>query len=88
MLLFTGWAETRETGGVSAAFILVNSAAGLAGNLASMQLLPPAIPFWAGAALAGGLIGSELGSRRIGTPAFRTLLALVLVVAGGKLIFA
>ena len=32
LLLFMGWAETRETGGVSAAFILVNSLAGLAGN--------------------------------------------------------
>ena len=29
LLIFTRWAETRDTGGVSAAFILVNSAAGL-----------------------------------------------------------
>jgi uncharacterized membrane protein YfcA len=86
LLLFTGWAETRETGGVSAAFILLNSIAGLAGNVASVQHVPPAIPVWAVAAVAGGLIGSELGSRRIGAPAFRTVLALVLVVAGCKLI--
>jgi uncharacterized membrane protein YfcA len=88
LLIFTGWAETRDTGGVSAAFILVNSAAGLAGNLASMQSLPPAIPFWLGAALIGGLIGTELGTRRIGVATFRQLLAVVLVIAGVKLILA
>ena len=36
LLLLMGWAETRETGGVSAAFILANSAAGLAGNPGSL----------------------------------------------------
>lgn len=85
LLLFTGWAETRETGGVSAAFILVNSAAGLAGNLASVQALPAALPVWAAAAVVGGIVGSELGSRRIAVPTFRQLLAVVLVVASGKL---
>jgi uncharacterized membrane protein YfcA len=38
--------------------------------------------------VAGGFIGSELGSRRIGVPAFRKALALVLVIAGGKLILS
>ncbi len=88
LLLTMGWAETRQTGGVSAAFILVNSAAGLAGNPASLAHLPSQFPLWAGAAVIGGLLGSELGSRRIGTPAFRTLLGVVLVIAGAKLIFS
>ena len=87
LLIFTGWAETRNTGGVSAAFILVNSAAGLAGNLASMQSLPSAIPLWLTAAMIGGLIGTELGTRRIAPATFRQLLAVVLVIAGAKLIF-
>ena len=86
LLLFTGWADTRETGGVAAAFILVNSAAGLAGNLASVAQLPAAMPLWACAAALGGLIGSEFGSRRIAPATFRVLLALVLLVAGVKLI--
>jgi uncharacterized membrane protein YfcA len=88
LLLFMGWAETRETGGVAAAFILVNSAAGLAGNPASLGHLPDQLPLWAGAAVIGGLIGSELGSRRIGTPMFKRLLGVVLIVAGIKLIFS
>jgi uncharacterized membrane protein YfcA len=87
LLLFMGWAETKETGGVSAAFILANSAAGLAGNPASLNHLPEELPLWAGAVVIGGLIGSELGSRRIDTPTFRRLLGAVLLVAGTKLVF-
>ena len=88
LLLVMGWAETRQTGGVAAAFILVNSAAGLAGSPGSLGHLPAELPFWAAAVVIGGLIGAELGSRRIGTPTFRRLLAAVLVVAGMKLIFS
>jgi hypothetical protein len=88
LLLFMGWADTRQTGGVSAAFILVNSAAGLAGNPSSVHHLPAQLPLWAGAAVLGGFIGSEIGSRRIGTLMFRRLLGLVLVIAGAKLIFS
>lgn len=88
LLLLMGWAETRETGGVSAAFILVNSLAGLAGNPASLGHLPAQLPLWAGAVVIGGLIGAELGSRRVGTPTFRRLLGVVLLIAGAKLILS
>jgi uncharacterized membrane protein YfcA len=88
LLLFMGWAETRETGGVAAAFILVNSLAGLAGNPTSLSHVPAQLPMWAGAVVIGGLVGSELGSRRIGTPTFRRVLGVVLLVAGAKLIFS
>lgn len=88
LLLFMGWAETRETGGVSAAFILVNSLAGLTGNPASLAHLPTHWPIWAGAVVIGGTIGAGLGSRRIGTPTFRRLLGVVLLVAGAKLVFS
>jgi uncharacterized membrane protein YfcA len=87
VLLLMGWADVRRTAGVSAAFILVNSAASLLGNVASVKSLPAAIPYLAVAALIGGLIGSELGSRRLPSPAIRRLLALVLLIAGIKLIF-
>lgn len=48
--------------------------------------MPSAIPFWIGAVVIGGLIGTELGTRRVATQTFRRLLAGVLVVAGFKLI--
>ncbi len=86
LLLFMGWAETRQTGGIVAAFILVNSLAGLAGNPTSLSHVPDVWPLWGLAVVAGGVAGSEIGSRRIGTPTFRRLLGLVLVVAGAKLV--
>jgi len=87
VLLLANWATMRQTAAVSAAFILVNSIAGLAGNLASVQYLPPQIPMWAAAAVAGGFIGSELGSRRVAPTPMKYILATVLVIAGCKMIF-
>jgi uncharacterized membrane protein YfcA len=86
LLLFTGWSGTRESGGVSAAFILLNSASGLAGNVASLGALPSNVWLWSGIVVVGGLIGSELGSRRVAVTTFRRLLAAVLFVAGMKLL--
>lgn len=88
LLLFTRWADTREAAGISAAFILVNSVAGLAGHSLASRTLPHALPLFAVAAVAGGLIGSTLGSRRLGSPAFRRLLGVVLVIAAAKLILS
>jgi uncharacterized membrane protein YfcA len=85
LLLFTGWAGTRPTSGASAAFILVNSIAGLAGNFASVQNLPNALPLWAVTAAVGALIGTQLGTRHFQSRGIRRALALVLIVAGLKL---
>ena len=87
LLLLMNWADTRRTAGVSAAFILVNSIAGLLGNLTNLHALPPALPYFALAAVAGGIIGSEFGSRRLASVTIRRLLAVVLIVAGVKMIF-
>jgi uncharacterized membrane protein YfcA len=81
LLLFLGWADVRRTAGVSVAFILVNSVSGLLGHLASVKHIPSEIIWWAPAALLGGVIGAELGSRRLALLTMRRLLAAVLVVA-------
>jgi len=88
LLLLNRWAETKTVAGTSAAFILVNSIAGLAGvaSAATTTVLPPPLPLWAFAAVVGGYIGAELGSRRFGNPTIRRLLALVLLIAGVKMI--
>jgi uncharacterized protein len=88
LVLLAGWAETRQMSGVAAAFILVNSIAGLAGHLASVQGLPSSIYLWGVAAVAGGLLGTELGRRRLATVTLRRVLAVVLVVAAVKLVLA
>ncbi|MFA4956211.1 MAG: sulfite exporter TauE/SafE family protein [Candidatus Methanoperedens sp.] len=87
LLLFMGWAKTKQTAGVSAAFILVNSIAGISGHLSSVKFLPESVYPWAIAAVLGGIIGSSLGSRRFVNTTLYRLLAVVLVIAGAKLIF-
>lgn len=87
LLILLGWADYRQAAGVSAAFILVNSVAGLAGLLTEQQSLPQAMPIWAVSAVAGGFVGSQWGSTRLRSTAMLRLLAMVLIVAGLKLIF-
>ena len=86
ILLLMDWAETRTAAGVSAMFILVNSIAGLAGNYAQVTNLPSNVWIWVGAAVLGGVIGSTLGSKRFDSLTLRRVLALVLVLAGVKLV--
>ena len=86
LLLLAGWADARRASAVSAAFIFVNSIAGLAGHLASVGQVPDAIRFWAPAALVGGFLGARVGSRHLAPKSLRRVLALVLLVAGLKLV--
>jgi uncharacterized protein len=86
ILLFFGWAKTKVISGVAAAFILANSMAGLAGFLSKTPVLPAGLGYWALAAIAGGWIGAEYGSKRLANPTIRKLLAAVLVFAGTKMV--
>ena len=87
LILLLGWEEPRKTSGVAAAFILANSIAGLAGNLSSLGSLPAELPFLLAAVGIGGLAGAFMGARRLPRPALLRILALVLAIAGAKLIF-
>lgn len=87
LLIFLRWADVRQTAAVSALFILVNSSAGLAGQLQPGILLPPGMPWMMVLALAGGMVGSHLGAFRFPSRTIRAVLGLVLILAGGKLLF-
>jgi uncharacterized protein len=97
LLLFMGWADPQRTAGVAAAFVLTNSAAGLAGwswgqafalpeGAGVLSALPGALPLFLVAAVAGGSLGSGLGARRLGGETIRALLGVVLVIAAVKLL--
>lgn len=86
LLLLLGWAGMRETAGISALFILLNSTAGLLGHLSSLGNIPPVAPWLAVCAVIGGGFGAHLGSRHLPLTAIRYTLALVLLIAGIKLI--
>jgi uncharacterized membrane protein YfcA len=85
LLLFLGWSEPRRAAGAAAVFILLNSIAGLLGNIGSIDQLPPQLPLFAGAALLGALIGTTLAIRLPVKQLLRAL-GLVLIVAGAKMI--
>ena len=87
LLVLAAWTGTRDAAGLSGAFILVNSVAGLAGLLTGGVDLPPAIPLWVAAVAAGGLVGSWLGAARFSILNLRRALAFVLVLAAAKLVF-
>ena len=87
LLLLRRWARAKSAAAVSALFILFNSAAGLVGNLSSTKRFPSFALTLAVAAIAGGTAGSYLGSRRFEPTTIRRCLAVVLLIAGFKLIF-
>jgi uncharacterized membrane protein YfcA len=85
LLLMMGWATIPQAAGVSAAFILVNSIAGLLGYLTKLPTLPANLWLWTIVAAVGGWIGAEYGSNKIGSQRLGQLLAVVLAIAGIKL---
>ena len=87
LLLMLGWAGTKQTSAVAAPFILVNSLAGLvAVFVARSATLPSYVWVLAPAVLIGGWLGAEYGSRRFANPLVRRVLAVVLALAGAKMI--
>jgi uncharacterized membrane protein YfcA len=88
ILIFLRWADVKTVSGVAAAFILANSVSGLAGVVSKGFAMPPGLLWWAVAAGLGGYIGSEFGSKRLGNPMIQRILALVLLIAGGKMLMS
>jgi hypothetical protein len=86
LLLFRRWATTKAAAGMSSLFILVNSAAALGGNLSGTRQFPVFAFVLVVAAGIGGAIGSYLGSKRFQPVAITRALAVVLLLAGAKLI--
>ncbi len=88
LLIFLRWAATKQASAVSALFILVNSLAGLAGNFSATRSVPAFALSFAGVAVVGGALGSYAGARRLEVTAIKRLLAVVLTIAGLKLVLS
>jgi len=86
LLLLGGWAGPRRTAGLAVPFILLNSSAGLAGLGWSHASLPGGWPWFVLAVLAGGVLGTRLGTRQLPARALIALLSVVLLVASMKLL--
>jgi uncharacterized protein len=86
LLLFLRAAQPKIISGVAAAFILVNSIAGLLGAMSSGISLHPSLSYWAVVVVIGGYLGAEMGSKKFSNALILKTLALVLLVAGVKML--
>lgn len=85
LLLFARFATTRIAAGASLAFVLANSISGLGAVAPALGALPSALPLWLAAVAAGALLGTQLGRGALPVAELRKVLAVVLVIAAGKL---
>jgi uncharacterized membrane protein YfcA len=86
ILLALNWAGPTTTAGISAPFILINSAVALAAGSLTVQTLPQELPLLAAGALAGAFLGTWLGLERLNQKGLLLTLALVMSLAGLKLV--
>lgn len=86
LMVLLRWADVKRTAATSAAFIVVNSLAGLAGRLMTGRLVIGSLAPLVITAFAGGMVGSRLGANHFSGLWLRRLLAVVLVIAAGKLL--
>jgi uncharacterized protein len=86
LLLFFGWAGPRQASGITVPFILINSLAGLAGNLYALRSLPSELPYFMIAALLGALVGTQIGIHWVSQRTLQRVLGVVLFIAAVKFI--
>jgi uncharacterized membrane protein YfcA len=87
ILLLLKWSDMKPTAAISALFIFVNSAAGLAGQLQSGLNFSVDMYGYVTVAFAGGICGAYFGSIKFKSGILKYLLAAVLIVAALKLLF-
>lgn len=85
LLVFAGWADPQRATGIAACFIVVNSAAGLAGRASSLAALPHYLPWMAGAAIIGALIGTNWSLKGLSKSGVLRVLGVVLGIAAAAL---
>jgi len=87
ILLLLHWTNQKQTATISAAFIFVNSLAGLTGMLTQGISITPNMAFYIVIAFSGGMLGAYLGAGKFQQTALKYILATVLVMASYKLLF-
>ncbi|MFN7015532.1 MAG: TSUP family transporter [Fimbriimonadales bacterium] len=85
LLILLRWATPRDTAGVAASFVLLNSLAGLLARVIKGTLVIGSLQMPMLAAIAGGLLGAYLGAYRLMPTALNRALAMVLLIACIKL---
>ena len=84
ILIALGWANVKEAASVASAFIVMNSVAGLIARLPRTPIEPHYVAPFVAVVVAGALIGSFLGARRLPFRAVQVSLGIVLLIAAGR----
>jgi hypothetical protein len=87
VILAMNWGTAHQTAATTAVYNLMNSAAALIGAYAYWDQLPHSLPWWLVAVGAGGSVGAFVGSRYLSDRWLRSMLALLLLVSGLKLLW-
>ena len=88
LIIWLGWVSVKQASGTVAAFIFVNSIAGLLGNFQSTKSLPSELPIFLLAVLLGAIIGTLFGISKFSSTGIKRALGFVLLIAGAKFILA
>lgn len=84
ILIALGWANVKEAASVASAFIVLNSVAGLAARLPRTPVDAEYVAPFVAIVIAGALIGSFMGARRLPFRSVQISLGLVLLIASAK----
>jgi uncharacterized protein len=87
VLILLKWTDQKQTAAISAAFIFVNSVAGLAGQLVKGITFTTDMLLYVAVAFIGGVAGAYFGSLKFPQTALKYVLATVLALASYKLLF-
>ena len=88
LIIWLGWVSVKQASGTVAAFIFVNSIAGLLGNFQSTSSLPTELPLFLIAVLLGAFIGTRFGISQFSPVGIKRALGFVLLIAGAKFLLA
>ena len=87
ILILLKWTNQKQTAAISAAFIFVNSLAGLTGMFTREISFTPDMWLYILVAFFGGLLGAYCGSKVLHQNGLKYVLATVLLIASYKLLF-
>ena len=87
VLLLLKWTDQKQTAAISAAFIFVNSVAGLGGQLVKGFEFNSHMLGYVGVAFVGGICGAYFGALKFPQTVLKNVLACVLALAAYKLLF-
>jgi hypothetical protein len=86
LLLIGGWATPKQTAGVSAPFILANSAIAFLATRLAGQTVADGILIFAAGSLAGAVLGTAIGLRWVSPRMIRIILAAILLASGLRML--